>query len=187
MNGGNAFKCNQESTSPDSLQALHKASAATLLASFPSLGNSQNLSQKAKTTAVSYSQPKSPLYFNTYTTLKRSGKYFTFNSIRAPRGFSRPKCNFAIPSNTKHDINDKPCRPKSVSQKPTHQRWCLWNSVNSLPCFSKNAYIFPFFLKWRLILHTVEKPFPFSRFLNFSGSQCPYCLTTFHSQKRSTC
>lgn len=74
MNGGNAFKCNHEPTSLDSVQALHKASAATLLASFPSLGNSQNLPQTAKT-AVSYSQPKSPVYFNTYTTVKKSGKY----------------------------------------------------------------------------------------------------------------
>lgn len=109
---------NQEPTSLDSVQALHKASAATLLASFPSLGNSQNLPQTAKTTAVSYSQPKSPLYFNTYTTVKTSGKYFTFNIVCAPRGFSRPRWNFVIPSKMKYDINGKP-----VSLAEQNQSW----------------------------------------------------------------
>jgi hypothetical protein len=108
---------NQEPTSLDSVQALHKASAATLLASFPSLGNSQNLPQTAKT-AVSYSQPKSPVYFNTYTTVKTSGKYFTFNIVCAPRGFSRPRWNFVIPSKTKYDINGKP-----VSLAEQNQSW----------------------------------------------------------------
>ena len=46
-----------------------------LYATREALGNnSQNLPQTAKT-AVSYSQPKSPVYFNTYTTVKKSGKY----------------------------------------------------------------------------------------------------------------